>query len=417
MILYMAATLPTRSETFVYREIFALRAEGVDVRAASVHLSATGLDAGGPLDRLAAEAVQVYGLGAGKLVKDAAGELIAHPLRAISTLGRALADAAFSRDVTFARRPKVLWQALAALALVRRVRPMGITNIHCHMAHVPTTIGMYAARQLGIGFSFTGHANDIFPNRTMLAEKLDRAAWVNCISRWHRGFYRSIAERPEDDLPVIRCAVDTAAYPATPVPGNSTLEVLGVGRLVEKKGFDILIEAVGEIARRGLADVRVRIAGGGPEESRLRALIDALPPGATVELLGETDNDRVMDLMGEVDIFALPCRVTASGDRDGIPVVLMEAMARGRCVISGDLEAIRELVIDGETGVMIPPGDHSALVDALVGLARDRHRVDELGRSARKMVESEFDLGVNARRIVAVMDRHGLGAGRTGPGR
>jgi glycosyltransferase involved in cell wall biosynthesis len=415
VILYLAATLPMRSETFVYREIFALRDQGVDVRAASVHRSATGLDAGGPLDRLAAEAVQIYGSGAARLLMDAAGELMAHPIRCAGTLGRGVADAAFSRDVTFPRRPKVLWQAVAALALARRVRPMGVAHIHCHMAHVPTTIGMYAARQLGIGFSFTGHANDLFPSRTLLAEKLRRAAWVNCISRWHRGFYRSVVDRSDDDLPVIRCAVDTDAYPVTPVPGRPMIEVLGVGRLVEKKGFDVLIEAAGEIARRGLADVRVQIAGGGPEEARLRAIIDGLAPGAAVELLGETDNDRVMELMGEVDIFALPCRVTASGDRDGIPVVLMEAMARGRCVISGDLEAIRELVIDGETGVMIPPGDRSALVDALVGLARDRDRVDQLGRSARGMIESEFDLRVNALRIMAVMERHGLGQGQPRP--
>jgi glycosyltransferase involved in cell wall biosynthesis len=86
-------------------------------------------------------------------------------------------------------------------------------------------------------------------------------------------------------------------------------------------------------------------------------------------------------------------------------------------VISGDLEAIRELVIDGETGVMIPPGDRSALVDALVGLTRDRDRVDQLGRSARGMIESEFDLGVNALRIMAVMERHGLGQAQPRPAR
>ena len=407
-VLYMSGTLPVRSETFVYREILALRRLGLDIRTASVHAPVHGLDDQGDLEEMAQSSIEIYSKGKGALLSDAILECLVHPLRAISTMSRCVVDALFSREVPLTRKPKVIWQGLAALALARRARAKNITHIHAHMAHVPTTIAMYAARQLGVGFSFTGHANDLFPNRTLLREKLTRACFVNCISHWHRAFYQSIVPRPQADYPVVRCGVDTDQFLATPAPRGECLEVLSVGRLVEKKGMDVLIRAIGEIARNASAKVRVRIAGDGPQMSELRSIVDSLPPLAEVELLGDTDNETVMELMCSADVFALPCRIATSGDRDGIPVVLMEAMARGRCVISGDLETIRELIEHDQSGIMIPPGDQSALTQALISLANDRDRVDELGRQARGRIESEFDLMLNANRIRSTMQERGL---------
>lgn len=407
-ILYISGTLPVRSETFVYREILALRSLGIDIRTASVHAPVKGLDHGGTLHEMASTTTEIYSRGMGSIIADSFAELFTHPIRTIGTMTRCKLDAFFSSEVRPTRKPKVVWQGMAGLALARRVRPEGIAHIHAHMAHVPTTIAMYAARQLGITFSFTGHANDLFPNRTLLRKKLRRALFVNCISGWHRGFYKSIVDRPDADYPIVRCGVDTRQYQATAAPGGETLRVLSVGRLVEKKGMDVLIGAAGEIARSRAARIRVTIAGGGPEEDHLRRLVAALPPLAEVELLGETDNETIMELMGGVDVFALPCRVTGSGDRDGIPVVLMEAMARGRCVISGDLETIRELIENKISGLMIPPGDQAALIEAIVSLARDRDRVDELGAAARRRIEEEFDLLLNAGRIAATLRDRGL---------
>ncbi len=406
-ILYMSGTVPVRSETFVYREIFALRSLGLDVQTASVHRPVHGLD-DGRLEEMAQSTVEIYSSGVGLIVRDMLAELLTHPLRTIGTIFRCKLDAFFSTDVTMSRRLKVLWQGIAGIALAHRIRKKRITHIHAHMAHVPTTIAMYAAKQLGISFSFTGHANDIFPNRTLLKEKLERASYTSCISYWHRDFFRSIVPKPDMDYPIVRCGVDTSIYEATPAPLGEKLEVLSVGRLVEKKGFDVLIRAAGEIAQKEGAVMRVTIAGGGPEESKLKELVAGLPPSAEVVMLGETNNDQVMDLMSRADVFALPCRVASSGDRDGIPVVLMEAMARGRCVIAGDLETIRELVEDGISGVMIPPGDQHVLEKVLIELANNRARIDELGRAARKRIEDEFDLMLNAERIKETLEIRGL---------
>lgn len=403
-VLYMSGELPVRSETFVYREVLALQSLGIDVRTASVHAPTFDLDQGGDLSKMADETIEIYSKGKGALLRDMLAEFLTHPLRSCRTLSRCKLDALFSPEVPMGRRPKVIWQGLAALALARRVRDLGISHIHAHMAHVPTTIAMYAARQLDVPFSFTGHANDIFPNRTLLREKLRRAKWVNCISEWHRDFYQQIVERPDAAYPIVRCGVDTKVYETTPAPRMETLQILSVGRLVEKKGMDVLIRSAGVIAKQGGPKLRVRIAGGGPQMKELQELVDLLPDGAEVELLGETDNDTVMKLMTEADIFALSCRVARSGDRDGIPVVLMEAMARGRCVISGDLETIRELILHEKSGIMIPPGDQDELTRQLITLANDRDRVDELGRNARQRIEQEFDLTLNAQRIRAKLN-------------
>jgi colanic acid/amylovoran biosynthesis glycosyltransferase len=405
-ILYLSSVLPSRSETFVYRELFALRECGVEVLAASVHKPEESL--GAPeLDALAASAIPVYGLGLPKLASDAFIEGLRHPIRALAVLGTAFRDAARGKDIRRAQRAKVIVQAIGALALVKRIRPFGVGHIHAHMAHVPTSLAMYAAKQLGIPFSFTGHANDLFPNRSLLAEKIERSLFVSCISRWHRDLYSSIHRKDPSRLPIIRCGVDTSKEAFVPAVHEGPLKVLSVGRLVPKKGFDLLIEAVGMIAAGGSVRIELTIVGGGPEEGSLRRQIALLPPSARVTMAGALDNGRVMELMVECELFALPLRITSDGDRDGIPVVLMEAMARGRCVISGDLVTIRELVEQGRSGYLIPTGDVRALADTIEDLALDRARLDLMGKEARKRIEEEFDVKENARALLYAIRESG----------
>ncbi|NWG72701.1 MAG: glycosyltransferase family 4 protein [Parvularculaceae bacterium] len=399
-ILYMSGTLPTRSETFVYREIFALRALGLPIRTASVH--APDRDLGDPqLARLAEETQSVYGPGAAALLRDAAFELLSHPRRAAATIGQGLLDALCSADVPLRRRPKVLFQCLAALALARRVRSWNVRHIHAHMAHVPATIAMYTARQLSVRFSFTGHANDLFPNRTLLREKLQRSAFTACISHWHRGFYRGILPRDDQHRPIVRCGVDTAALRPADRVDSATLRVLTVCRLVPKKGIDVLIEALARLPAE--APFECTIVGDGPQRAALEALVAARGQQQRTRFLGQRSNRDVLELMRQADLFVLPCRVAGSGDRDGIPVVLMEAMAAGLCVISGDLPAIRELVQHDETGLLVAPEDVSALSAALLQIAGDAALRARLRAAGRRRIEQEFDLGLNAGRIAQAL--------------
>ena len=198
--------------------------------------------------------------------------------------------------------------------------------------------------------------------------KLRSAAFVPCISKWHRTFYRGLVPSLEEhQLPVIRCGVDMDQFSPAESVGGST--ILAVGRLVPKKGFDVLIRAVAGIDPAENPGLTVQIVGDGPEEAALKELAAQVGVADRVSFLGARSNAEVREFMGQAALFVLPCQKAADGDRDGIPVVLMEAMARNVCVVSGDLPTIRELVADNKTGLMVPPG-----------------AVDELGRNHRAPV-------------------------------
>jgi colanic acid/amylovoran biosynthesis glycosyltransferase len=402
-ILYVGRTLPKLSETFVYREIFALRDQGVRVLAASVHPPERRLGEA-HVDGLAAEVIPVYGAGGRKLWADAIALLLSRPLASLPVVGRAFRDAAFSRDLRPATRPRVLLQLLGGLALAKRVGRSGVTHVHAHMAHVPATVAMYAAQALRVPFSFTGHANDLFVNRALLPEKLRRASFVACISRWHAEFYQGVARVDPAKLPVIRCGVEP--HPLQGHVARGTLHIVGVGRLIPKKGFDLLVQAVAAVAAAmPEAQVRCTIVGEGPERSTLLGLVRERNLERIVDLAGPMPNQDVQKLLARADIFVLPCRVDQEGDKDGIPVVLMEAMARGVPVISGDLPTIRELVTHAETGLLVPPGDTAALASAIEAMIRDPGLRSELGSRGREWVSREFSSRVNAQRLMAAFAR------------
>ncbi len=401
-LLYLASQLPKRSETFVYRELFGLRAAGVTVLAATLHPPERELGEA-RLEALAAEAIPVYGAGTRRLFRDCLLECLVHPWRSAGTLLLAWRDALGADDLpNLAARLKVPGQAIAALALAHRLRGRQIDHLHAHFAHAPATVAMYAARQLGVSFSFTGHAVDLFRDRALLKPKLRRARFVNCISTWHRAFYQELVARPEAQYPVVRCGVDPAEFAPSARPAGNPPLLLGVGRLVPKKGFDVLLAAAVRLAARGVA-FRVCIAGDGPELARLRMQAGAPGLAGRVEFPGACSAAHVRALLRDADLFVLPCRVDAEGDRDGIPVVLMEAMAAGVPVVSGDLPALRELVQPGVTGLLVPPGDADALADCLAGLLADPEQRAVLAAGGRRRVTEEFALEVNIQRILNVL--------------
>ena len=396
-ILYVAPVLPKRSETFVYREVLGLRGRGVRVSVASVHPPER--DLGDPrLDALADEAMVVYGHGK-------RGKLAVYRDATRQSLLRFPAGLAEVPPGYWAKHV-LQWDAGYALAYRLRQRfrgDAGITHIHAHMAHVPTTIAMACAKALGVPFSFTGHAADLFRDRSALRTKLRRAAFVSCISEWHRDFYLELVPGLEDaKLPVIRCGVDLDEFsPVDPsdTPGGS---ILAVGRLVPKKGFDVLIEAVAKLAAtHASGGVRLALVGDGPEKANLKALGAKFNVADRIDFVGAKSNAEVRELMGRAALFVLPCREAADGDRDGIPVVLMEAMARRVCVVSGDLPTIRELVADNETGRMVEPGSADKLADAVGGLLSDAAQRERLAEAGRARVAEEFSLSVTLDRLQA----------------
>jgi glycosyltransferase involved in cell wall biosynthesis len=384
-IAYVGSPLPQRSQTFVYREMLGLRSRGWTTIPVTVGPPETG-DA--ELDALAAEAVQVY---TPQTALALVPGLLARPGQAL----RAVRDA-LSADLSGpVARIKFLFQAWMGLATAWRLRGRGIAHVHAHLANIPATVGLYLARGLGVGFSFTGHAADLFVYRGALAFKLAEADFAACISHWHRGFYDGIEPAPQAERPIIRCSV---ALPVEIRPEGQ--DIVAVGRLISKKGFDLLVRAFARIDRPGL---RLKIAGGGPDHDELVALAGELGVAERIDFLGSTPHADCLELIRGAGIFAIPCRTSPTGDRDGIPVVLMEAMAAGRPVIAGRLESIAELVEDGTSGLLVPPDDVDALADALAKLVDDPAARARMGLAGRARVEEEFSDAINWDRLEAAL--------------
>lgn len=386
----VAPRFPTLSETFVYRDVRGLRRAGIDVVVVALHAGGDRVSDGeGEVEPPDFHVYEARGWRA------ALAELVLHPWSSLRLLLRALADAvAPGEPAGPATRAKLPAQALAALGLARRLRARGVERVHAHFAHATATVAMYAAAHLKAPFSFTGHANDLFQRRALLGLKLRRAAFVACISEWHRAFYSGVEPLPDERRPVVRCGVDTRAW--CPRESTSDGPLLFVGRLVEKKGLDTLLRALA-----ATPGTRLRVIGDGPLRGPWESLARELGLDGRVEWLGARGNAEVQRELGEARAFVLPCRADAAGDRDGLPVVLMEAMARGVPVIAGDLPAIRELVEDGVTGRLVPGGDVEALARALAELGPAEG--ERLAREGRRRVEAEFSMEANAARLAKAL--------------
>lgn len=386
---------PQRSETFVSREVIALRKRGFAV-------TTVGLHAPEQRDQQVASAdYVVYGSEVGRTLVAVFTEFALQPARTLGTLAQGAVDAIMPGEaISFNDRLKLPVQALAGVGLAGRIRQLGIRHIHCHFAHAPTTVGMYAAWQLEVSFSFTGHANDLFQRRSLIRKKLQRASTISAISHWHSEFYRDLEPSVSGKVRVIRCGVDTGIWrknDSTQEPGP--LQLITVARLVEKKGIDTLLDAL-RLVREAGVDAVLTIVGDGPLGTELRQQALSSQVQEYVDWRGSLPNQEVREALGRADVFVLPCRTDAAGDRDGIPVVAMEAMACGLAVVIGDLPAIRELVIHEETGLLVAGNDANRLAEELMRLSRDSQFCERLGRQGRALVRAEFDLQINADRLV-----------------
>ena len=292
-----------------------------------------------------------------------------------------------------------------AIRLALHWKGRDVAHIHAQWAHTATTIAMHAANLLGVGFSFTGHANDLFVHRIGLTGKVRRARFVACISEYHRRFYLDRGAEASR-LPVVYCGIDARRFRPGPEGDrrDAAPRIVAVGRLVEKKGFVDLIAACGRLRDRGLAFDCV-IAGDGPEEARLRALVDRLGLGGRVQLTGRgVFQEDLPGLLRSARVFALPCVRDREGDMDGLPQVLMEAMACGVPVVSTRLVGIPDLVRDGRNGLLVRPGDVEALAKALESLLTDPEAEAAMGRMAATWARENFDRASAIRRLAGLFD-------------
>jgi glycosyltransferase involved in cell wall biosynthesis len=331
----------------------------------------------------------IYPLGKGQV----AAAVLAAPFRFGRRFWRALGSALFGPRESLRVRALGLWHLGVACHWAAGLRDAPPAHIHSQWAHAGASVALYGATLLGVPFSFTGHAADLFRDRAALRAKIAAAAFIVCISEFHRQFYLTEGADP-GQLIIAYCGIDSSHF--TPVrrlrPAGAAVRLLSSGRLVEKKGFDVLVAALALLRDRGL-DFEAVIAGSGPLEAALRAQVAAAGLQAQVTLTGkELKQEDIPAFMATGDVYALACQRAPDGDVDGLPQMLMEAMACGLPAVSTRLVGIPDLVIDGETGLLVEPGDPAALADALARLAGDEELALRLAAAGRQHVLDRFDL-------------------------
>lgn len=377
---------PERTQTFVTNELRELRARGV--RPHVFHLRE-------PLDA----ATEVADLTATRL-PDAthAGRavLLGRLLRLVPSWGAG--PLRILRMLVEHRDPDIVEACLHALDLVDRLDGPPAW-IHAHFANAPAGVAMFAAAITGARWSFTGHANDLFVRAVDLQRKLDRADLVVDVCDYNRRWLDE--HHPHGSAHVlVPCGVDaTALVRRRPHPPAPPLRVLGVGRLVPKKGFDDLVTAMGVLRGDGV-DVVLDLVGDGHEGDRLRRLVVDLGLEDRVTFHGSVPATRVREHLERAHVLCLPSVVAADGDRDSQPVVVKEAMAMEVAVVATDEVGLPDMVVDGETGCLVPPHAPDRLAAALAGLAADPDATVRMGRAGRARVQQAFAFDVTIPRLL-----------------
>ncbi len=276
-------------------------------------------------------------------------------------------------------------------------------HIHSQWAHSCGTIAMYGAWLLDVPFSFTGHATDLFRDRCALEDKIRRADFIVCISEFHRSFYLKHGARQEQ-LFIAYCGIDPAwFYPpqSTEKSGEVPYRIVSSGRLVEKKGFSFLVDACRILADRG-EKFECLIGGSGELETQLKARVTELGLTHQVTVTGKTlVQEKIIEFMHGGDVYVLPCVWAADDDVDGLPQMLMEAMACGLPAISTRLVGIPDLIQHEETGLLVAPNDAFALADAIARLMRDKALGQRLADAGRLRVIETFNLSTCLKPLIS----------------
>lgn len=394
---YVVSLFPKLSETFILREILELSSRGHEITILSLKRDLE------PIiheDARALIPATVYPRFGAALFGALVFYLVHEPvtlLRIVWTVTRA-----------HLRSPSMLARALAVipvtLPMAKLLRDRNVEHVHAHWATWPALSAWIISRLNGIPYSVTGHAHDLFLPNPMLTRKVEDALFFATISEFNRALLlRICGPRARERVRLIRCGLPLARFPFDARAGRPSGDpglVVSVGRLVDYKGFDVLIRACALLRDAG-RPVRCRIAGEGPERPRLEELIVALDLGALVELAGGCPQEQVIAMLGRADLFVMASVPGADGQQDGIPIVLMEAMALGVPVVSTRLSGIPELVVDGQTGLLVAPGDAAQLAAAIRRLLDDSRLAASLAAGARLLVEKQYDLAGSVTQLSA----------------
>lgn len=388
---YVLKRYPRFSETFVVNEILALEATGMTVEIFALgpveetHFQEAISRVRSPVRRIRHQFHD----------RDLLWQLLQESHQALPGF-RQHADQIFRHDYT---------TICQALVLARKALASGLKHLHAHFGTQATTVARLAAMFANIHYSFTAHAKDIYhqyDEPVNLDEKIRDAAFTVTVSDYNLAHLREHHGAPEGRVHRIYNGLDLSAFTYQP-PENRPPHIVAVGRLVEKKGFPFLIDAMGILRDRGI-DCHCTLVGAGPQRDLLEGRISDLNLHDRVLLPGVKTQPQVIDLLRGAAMMVAPCIISQGGDRDGLPTILVEAMALGVPCISTRVVGIPELVRDQDTGLCVEPESATQLADAIADLLTHPEKGQRLARNARQLIEQEYDAHRNTRLLRSMFE-------------
>lgn len=398
-VAYIMSRFPKLTETFVLYEMIAVQREGVQVetypllreKAEVIHPDAVPFVQAAhfqPFVSLPILRAQLYFL-----------------LRKPGTYFRTLWTLLRANWGSFRFFTGILGIFPKSVLFAHQMKAENINHVHAHFASHPAAAAFIIHRLVGIPYSFTAHGSDLHRDRHMLREKVAEAAFVVAISNYNKELIIEECQGNfRDKVVVIHCGVDTNVFKdqsgaIASGNGKHPFTIVCVGTLHEVKGQAYLIEACSNLHKKGL-DFVCHFVGDGPDRPALMSLAEQAGISTKVRFHGQLTRERVAQVMQEADVLAAPSVPTSDGRREGIPVVLIEAMSSGVPVIASNLSGIPELVVHEQTGLLSTPRDAETITNALERYYHDPALRRQLGQAGRQKVAEEFDLYKNAAKLI-----------------
>jgi glycosyltransferase involved in cell wall biosynthesis len=318
-----------------------------------------------------------------------AGKRPGHYVTALRTAGRHLLRT---------RKIATIKHLLQAGYLVHRFLPnSGVVHLHAHFAHSPTSVALFASQLGGLDFSFTAHAKDIYTSDPrQLREKITQARFVVTCTEYNKRFLTEISDGEKTPIHCLYHGIDIDFF-SRDIPGENggrvptpPYRILTIARMTAKKGLPTVYRSLKILCNEGISFQHTLI-GDGEDRERTLSLIKELGLDPFTQWSGTQPHEVVLEHYRNADVFVLGCEVAPNGDRDGIPNVLLESMAVGVPVVTTNISAIPELVVEGETGLLVPPAQPEKMARALIRLLTDIPLRKQVIEAARQRVFQTFD--------------------------
>lgn len=401
-VIYLVRSWPRLSQTFIVNEVLALERRGVDLvifslvrsgelviqpQVSEVRTAVRYLEDRKPLRQQVGEHIAVFSAG---------------PVRYARTALFAWRRRDLAKGYATATTLGCFQYAVRVAAAIVRLRREGTApaHLHAHFAHDPALVALLVRRLTGLPYSFTAHARDLvqIPPSSLAARAAEATALVTCC-QVNADYIAATLPARLPSVRVIHHGVELDLFKPRPRPTVvADVQIVTVGRLVEKKGFPDLLRALGRLKASGRR-ITCRVYGDGPLLRPLAELRDSLGLADAVHFLGERSRETIIQALHSSDVFVLTPTVTEDGDRDGIPNVLVEAMACGLPVVSTSAGGIPELVTHSENGFLTAPGDVASIENHIATLLDSPKLRQQMGVAARRTVESGYDVNMAAERL------------------